>query len=71
MGILCDVYDQLPRDIQYKVVLASLIIKLNSILSTGERPTEKLRKAKDLADRIYSRFREKELRISSSLLMSN
>jgi len=61
MGILCDVYDQLPRDIQYKVVLASLIIKLNNILSSGERPTEKLKKAKDLAEKIYSRFHEKEI----------
>jgi|GEM_PF-2794600 len=61
MGVLCDVYDRLPRDIQYKIVLASLIVKLNNILSGPERPVEKLRRAKDLVDRIYSRFREKEI----------
>jgi len=61
MGVLCDVYDRLPPDIQYKVVLASLIVKLNNILSSPEKPTERLKKAKDLADRIYSRFREKEI----------
>ena len=69
MGILCDVYDRLPRDIQYKIVLASLIVKLNNILSGPERHVEKLRKAKDLVDRIYSRFHEKEIeniKISSS-----
>ena len=61
MGVLCDVYDRLPPDIQYKVVLASLIVKLNNILSDPERPVEKLRRAKDLAEKIYSRFHEKEI----------